>query len=258
MTLNKTLFNRSHRNLGWTRHLALTGLALAFVTGAQAQDAAEEAPKLETRENKISYSIGVNIGNDIARSFERQGVEVDPILLSKGILHALADTEKLLSQEEMTQLLNEFQQEMRAKMAAQTEKKSQSGDVNKKAGEDYLAANRKREGVVSLPSGLQYEVVTAGSGKSPAATDTVVVHYKGTLIDGKEFDSSYKRGQPATFPVNGVIKGWTEALQLMTEGSKWKLFIPADLAYGSRGAGSDIGPNSALVFEVELIEVKAQ
>ena len=258
MTLNKTLFNRSHRNLGWTRHLALTGLALAFVTGAQAQDAAEEAPKLETRENKISYSIGVNIGNDIARSFERQGVEVDPILLSKGILHALADTEKLLSQEEMTQLLNEFQQEMRAKMAAQTEKKSQSGDMNKKAGEDYLAANRKREGVVSLPSGLQYEVVTAGSGKSPAATDTVVVHYKGTLIDGKGFDSSYKRGQPATFPVNGVIKGWTEALQLMTEGSKWNLFIPADLAYGSRGAGADIGPNSALVFEVELIEVKGQ
>lgn len=258
MTLNKTLFNRSHRNLGWTRHLALTGLALAFVTGSQAQDGAEEAPKLETRENKISYSIGVNIGNDIARSFERQGVEVDPVLLSKGILHALADTEKLLSQEEMTQLLNEFQQEMRAKMAAQTEKKSQSGDMNKKAGEDYLAANRKREGVVSLPSGLQYEVVEAGSGKSPAATDTVVVHYKGTLIDGKEFDSSYKRGQPATFPVNGVIKGWTEALQLMKEGAKWKLFIPADLAYGSRGAGSDIGPNSALVFEVELIEVKAQ
>ena len=135
---------------------------------------------------------------------------------------------------------------------------SQSGDMNKKAGEDYLAANRKREGVVSLPSGLQYEVVTAGSGKSPAATDTVVVHYKGTLIDGKEFDSSYKRGQPATFPVNGVIKGWTEALQLMKEGAKWKLFIPADLAYGSRGAGADIGPNSALVFEVELIEVKGQ
>jgi FKBP-type peptidyl-prolyl cis-trans isomerase FklB len=258
MTLNKTLFNRSHRNLGWTRHLALTGLALVFVTGSQAQDATEEAPKLETRENKISYSIGVNIGNDIARSFERQGVEVDPVLLSKGILHALSDTEKLLSQEEMTQLLNEFQQEMRAKMAAQTEKKSQSGDMNKKAGEDYLAANRKREGVVSLPSGLQYEVVTAGSGKSPAATDTVVVHYKGTLIDGKEFDSSYKRGQPATFPVNGVIKGWTEALQLMKEGAKWKLFIPADLAYGSRGAGADIGPNSALVFEVELIEVKGQ
>jgi FKBP-type peptidyl-prolyl cis-trans isomerase FklB len=256
MTLNKTLFNRSHRNLGWTRHLALTGLALAFVTGAQAQD--EEAPKLETREDKISYSIGVNIGNDIARSFQRQGVEVDSTLLSKGILHALSDTEKLLSQEEMTQLLNEFQQEMRAKMEAQTQKKSQSGDANKKAGEDYLAANRKREGVVSLPSGLQYEVVTAGSGKSPAATDTVVVHYKGTLIDGKEFDSSYKRGQPATFPVNGVIKGWTEALQLMKEGDKWKLFIPSDLAYGSRGAGSDIGPNSTLVFEVELIEVKAK
>lgn len=258
MTLNKSLFNRSHRNLSWTRHLALTGLALAFVIGGQAQDTAEEAPKLETRENKISYSIGVNIGNDIARSFQRQGVEVDPVLLSKGILHALADTEKLLSQEEMTQLLNEFQQEMRAKMEAQTQKKSQSGDANKKTGEDYLAANRKREGVVSLPSGLQYEVVTAGSGKSPAATDTVVVHYKGTLIDGKEFDSSYKRGQPATFPVNGVIKGWTEALQLMKEGSKWKLFIPADLAYGSRGAGADIGPNSTLVFDVELIEVKGQ
>ncbi len=254
MTLNKSLFVRPVHSFRWTLALAVAGVLGSSVSGILAQDSAEM--KLESREDKISYSIGVNIGNDIKRSFERQGVEVTPAILAKGIQDALSDSDKLMTDQEIMELLTAFQQEMREKMAAKTAQKSESADANKAAGEAFLAKNRKKEGVVSLPSGLQYEVVEAGSGKSPSATDTVVVHYKGTLIDGKEFDSSYKRGQPATFPVNGVIKGWTEALQLMKEGAKWKLYIPSDLAYGSRGAGSDIGPNSTLVFDVELIEVK--
>lgn len=240
--------------MNWTRSLTVLGALGITALNGFAQDATEI--KLESREAKISYSIGVNIGNDIKRSFERQGVEVTPSILAKGIQDALSDSEKLMSDEEMMQLLKVFQQEMQEKMMAQSAKKNASADANKEAGEAFLAKNRSREGVVSLPSGLQYEVIQAGTGKSPSATDTVEVHYKGTLIDGKEFDSSYKRGQPATFPVNGVIKGWTEALQLMKEGAKWKLYIPSDLAYGSRGAGSDIGPNSTLVFDVELLQVK--
>ena len=130
------------------------------------------------------------------------------------------------------------------------------GEQNKKEGEAFLSANKKKEGVVTLPSGLQYQVIKPGTGKKPKAADTVTVHYRGTLISGKEFDSSYRRGKPVTFPVNGVIRGWIEALQLMQEGAKWQLFIPSDLAYGQRGAGPDIGPNATLVFEVELISVQ--
>jgi FKBP-type peptidyl-prolyl cis-trans isomerase len=128
--------------------------------------------------------------------------------------------------------------------------------VNKKEGEAFLAANKSKPGVVTLPSGLQYKILTAGTGPKPTATDSVNCNYRGTLIDGKEFDSSYKRGKPVTFPVTGVIKGWTEALQLMPVGSKWQLFIPSDLAYGDRGAGADIGPGATLVFEVELISIE--
>ena len=132
----------------------------------------------------------------------------------------------------------------------------QAGDANKKEGEAFLAANKGKDGVVTLPSGLQYKILTAGTGPKPTASDSVVCNYRGTLINGTEFDSSYKRGQPATFPVTGVIKGWTEALQLMPVGSKWQLFIPSDLAYGERGAGADIGPNSTLIFEVELLSIE--
>jgi FKBP-type peptidyl-prolyl cis-trans isomerase len=133
------------------------------------------------------------------------------------------------------------------------------GDNNKKEGEAFLAKNKAKKGVKTLPSGLQYKVITEGKGKMPKASDTVTVQYKGTLIDGTEFDSSYKRGQPATFPVSGVIKGWTEALQLMKEGSKWELVIPSDLAYGDKGTqGGPIGSNAVLIFEVELVSIKAQ
>jgi FKBP-type peptidyl-prolyl cis-trans isomerase FklB len=140
----------------------------------------------------------------------------------------------------------------------QQEKMQEEGSVNKKEGDAFLAANKGKDGVVTLPSGLQYKIIKEGTGPKPTTNDTVMCNYKGTLIDGKEFDSSYKRGQPATFPVGGVIKGWTEALQLMPVGSKWQLFIPSDLAYGDRGAGADIGPGSTLIFEVELMSIEAK
>jgi FKBP-type peptidyl-prolyl cis-trans isomerase FklB len=132
----------------------------------------------------------------------------------------------------------------------------QAGETNKKQGDAFLAANKGKEGVVTLPSGLQYKILSAGTGPKPATSDSVVCNYRGTLIDGTEFDSSYKRGQPATFPVGGVIKGWTEALQLMPVGSKWQLFVPSELAYGERGTGADIGPNAVLIFEVELLSIQ--
>ena len=158
-----------------------------------------------------------------------------------------------MTDEEIHDVLTTFKKEFVAK---QQELAKQQGEKNKKEGEIFLEANKKKEGVQTLPSGLQYKVLKAGSGKKPAATDTVTVHYRGTLIDGKEFDSSYERGKPATFPVNGVIPGWTEALPLMEEGAKWMLFIPPTLAYGERGAGREIGPNATLIFEVELISIE--
>ena len=158
-----------------------------------------------------------------------------------------------LTDAELRETLNTFRKEMMTKMEA---KQKTDGEKNVKDGEAFLAANAKKEGVKTLPSGLQYKVIKSGAGKSPKATDTVKVHYHGTLIDGTVFDSSVERKEPATFPVNGVIPGWIEGLQLMKEGDKWQLFIPAKLAYGERGAGQDIGPNSALIFEVELLEVK--
>ena len=149
----------------------------------------------------------------------------------------------------------QLQTEVRNK---QQEKMKVTGELNKKESAEFLTTNKAKEGVVTLPSGLQYKILTAGTGPKPTATDTVVCNYRGTLISGAEFDSSYKRGQPASFPVNGVIKGWTEALQMMPVGSKWQLFVPSELAYGDRGAGADIGPGAALVFEVELLSIQAK
>jgi FKBP-type peptidyl-prolyl cis-trans isomerase FklB len=165
----------------------------------------------------------------------------------------MSDGKTLMTDQEYKETMTNFRTEMTQKKTAQMK---EAGDRNKKEGEKFIADNKKKEGVITTASGLQYKIITKGTGASPKATDTVSVHYKGTLIDGKEFDSSYRRGQPASFPVNGVIKGWTEALQLMKEGSKWQLFIPSELAYGDRGAGRDIGPNSTLIFDVELISIK--
>lgn len=210
---------------------------------------AEENLVLKNQKDKVSYSIGMEIG----KSFKRQSIDIDPDLLLKGMKDALSGRKALLSDEEIRETMTAFQKEM---MAKQQELAKKLGEKNKKEGEAFLAKNKKREGVVTLPSGLQYKVVKAGNGKKPKATDTVTTHYRGSLIDGTEFDSSYRRGQPVSFPVTGVIPGWTEALQLMDEGAKWQLFIPPDLAYGERGAGRDIGPNATLIFEIELISIQ--
>jgi FKBP-type peptidyl-prolyl cis-trans isomerase FklB len=170
-------------------------------------------------------------------------------VVTRAIKDVLGDKKPQLTQDEMQKVMETFQQK-------QMEKQMAAGDKNEKAGQDFLAANKKKEGVTETASGLQYKVVKPGSGDKAKATDTVVVHYKGTLINGTEFDSSYKRNEPATFPVNRVIPGWTEALQLMNVGSKYQLAIPSKLAYGQRGAGGAIGPNETLLFDVELIEIK--
>ncbi len=209
----------------------------------------QTAPAFTTQKDKVSYAIGMNIGSTL----HRQSMDIDPNILLQGLKDAMAGGKTLLSEEEARATLTELQNDMRKK---QQEKMQQAGEANKKEGDAFLAANKAKEGVVTLPSGLQYKVLTSGKGPKPTATDSVVCNYKGTLIDGKEFDSSYKRGQPATFPVSGVIKGWTEALQLMPVGSKWQLVVPSDLAYGERGQGGDIGPNATLIFEVELLSIQ--
>jgi FKBP-type peptidyl-prolyl cis-trans isomerase len=204
---------------------------------------------LVTKKDKQSYAIGMNVG----MSLKQQPIELDPSIVAEGLRDTLSGGKPALTDDEVKAVLTELQGEMRAKQEAMMQ---QMGSVNKKEGDAFLAANKGKEGVVALPSGLQYKILTKGSGPKPAASDTVVCNYRGTLVNGKEFDSSYKRGQPATFPVSGVIKGWTEALQLMPVGSKWQLFVPADLAYGERGAGPDIGPGATLIFDVELISIQ--
>jgi len=234
----------------------LLGNALAQQTPAANPQPApapesQSASAFKTQKDKVSYAIGMNVGSTL----HRQGVDIDPKVLQQGLQDALAGGKTLLSEEEERAVLTELQADMRKK---QQEKMQQAGEANKKDGEAFLAANKNKDGVVTLPSGLQYKVITTGTGPKPTASDSVVCNYRGTLIDGKEFDSSYKRGQPATFPVSGVIKGWTEALQLMPVGSKWQLFVPSELGYGERGTGADIGPNATLIFEVELLSIQAK
>jgi FKBP-type peptidyl-prolyl cis-trans isomerase FklB len=204
---------------------------------------------LKSQKDKISYVIGVDIG----RNLQKGSIDFDPDILAKGIKDALSGGKPLLTEQEIRETTAVFQKEL---MAKQEEVAKKLGEKNKKEGEAFLAENKKKEGVKTLPSGLQYKVIKEGTGKKPKITDTVTTHYRGTLIDGIEFDSSYRRGKPASFPVNGVIPGWTEALQLMGEGAKWQLFIPPNLAYGERGAGRDIGPDATLIFEIELISIQ--
>ncbi len=195
----------------------------------------------------------MNIASGLGANLKKQNVEVDWSLVAQGLKDGASGGKTRLTEDEAKAVLTEVQNDVRKE---QQEKMKEAADKNKTEGQAFLAANKDKEGVKTTASGLQYKVITEGTGPKPTATDTVVCNYKGTLIDGKEFDSSYKRGEPATFPVSGVIKGWTEALQLMPVGSKWQLFIPSDLAYGERGAGAEIGPNSTLIFEVELISIK--
>ena len=204
---------------------------------------------LATPKDKLSYSIGMNIG----KSLKRDNVDVDPAIVLRGLRDVLGGGNLLMNDQEAQSILTNLQTDLRKK---QEQEMQQVGETNKKEGDAFLTANKIKDGVVALPSGLQYKILQEGTGPKPTAADTVTVNYRGTLINGTEFDSSYKRGQPASFPVGGIIKGWTEALLLMPVGSKWQLFIPADLAYGPRQASPAIGPNSTLVFEVELLSIQ--
>ncbi len=192
--------------------------------------------------------MGMNLGIGL----HKQGLTLDPAMVARGLRDSMNGGKTAMTEDEAHAALQQFQTEVRAKMQATAQAQ---GATNRKTGEEFLEANKSKPGVVTLPSGLEYKILKEGDGPKPTASDTVSCNYRGTLIDGKEFDSSYKRGKPASFPVSGVIKGWTEALQLMPVGSTWQLFIPADLAYGDRGAGPDIGPGETLIFEVELLSI---
>ena len=206
-------------------------------------------PELPTQKDRLSYAIGMNIG----AGMHKDDLDIDPDVLLRGLKDGLSGGKTLMTDEQARAEITELRQQMMMKMQA---KQQQEAEANKKEGDAFLAANKTKPGVVALPSGLQYKILTAGTGPKPKATDSVKCNYKGTLINGTEFDASEKHGGPATFPVNGVIKGWTEALQLMPVGSKWELYIPPDLAYGARGAGGDIGPNETLIFQVELLSIE--
>jgi len=206
---------------------------------------------LKTQKDKLSYAIGMNIGGGM----KKDGVDVDPNILAQGLKDTMTGSKPLMTEAEAQAVMTEFRTTMIKK---KQEDAQRVGDANKQAGQQFLAANKSKEGVVTLPDGLQYKILKEGTGPKPAATDSVTVNYRGTLINGTEFDSSYKRNEPATFGVNQVIKGWTEALQLMPVGSKWQLFIPSDLAYGERSPGGEIGPNSTLIFDVELLSIGAK
>lgn len=225
------------------RFFSGSALMLVALSGA-AQDSG-----LATDKDKYSYTAGFQIGTQMQQRFAQEGMGVNADAFAKGILDALNSAEAELSVEEMEAVVEKYRQ-------TQVEAQTKVASDNQQASEAFLAANKEQEGIIVTDSGLQYKVLTEGSGDQPSPTDTVVVHYRGTLADGTEFDSSYSRGNPATFSLDGIIPGWREALQLMQPGAKWQVFIPPALGYGERGAGGSIGPNQALVFDIELIEVK--
>ena len=229
---------------GWIASLVV----LLFFSGIAS---AEEAAFLKTQKDKISYIIGRDMGSNL----KNQSVDIDTDIFMKGFKEALSGNKSVLSDDEIQAVKTAYKEERMKKHEEEVKKVTEK---NKKEGEAFLSENKKKEGVVTLPSGLQYKVIKEGDGQTPKETDTVTVNYKGTLLDGTEFDSSYKRNEPATFPVNGIIPGWQEALKLMKVGSKWQLFVPAGLAYGEKGAGNTIGPNATLIFEVELLSVGEQ
>ncbi len=224
----------------------LIGMVLAALA---APVLAEDRPTLKDAKDKLSYSIGLDIG----MTFKKQKMDLNSDTLAAGVKDGLSGVKPLLTEDEVRQVMTTFSKEMTEKTAMANK---EAAEKNTAEGGKFLTENKNKPGVKTTASGLQYKVVKEGSGAPPKESDTVVVNYRGTLVDGTEFDSSYKRGEPATFPVNRVIKGWTEALQLMKPGSKYQFFIPANLAYGERGAGGDIGPNATLIFEVELLNVK--
>src|ERR1700704_1486645 len=236
--------------------------APAAKTGQTAKPRTQPVLTLKTPKDKASYAVGLNVGRNLGAQLHQQSVEVDQAILLRGVKDALAGGKTLLTDDEVKAALTQLQTEVRTrqqeKMKVEQEKMKVAADENKKEGADFLAANTSKEGIITLPSGLQYKILTEGTGPKPTATDTVVCNYQGTLINGTEFDSSYKRGQPLSIQVNGVIKGWTEALLLMPVGSKWQLFIPSELGYGDRGSGPVIGPGATLIFEVELLSIQGK
>ena len=227
----------------------ILGLSVLSLATVACNDKTETKLTLDSSMQKASYSYGV----DVASRLKQQGIDLDITALNRGISDAYNGSKLALSDEEQLQAKTSFQEELRKQLTA---KASAAGEKNIEEGKAFLEANAKKEGVITTDSGLQYKIISSGDGKQPAADNTVTTHYKGTLIDGREFDSSYKRNAPASFPVKGVIKGWTEALQLMHVGDKWQLFIPSDLAYGPSKRSELIEANSTLIFELELLGIK--
>ena len=243
--------------LRWLAPVALivpVALAQNNTPAAGATNSTPIADRFKSVQEKNSYAIGVMIATDMQRNLKRGGYEIDPEVVGKAFAEAFAGKPTIVTTAEAESVVRAYGTELRQKAE---EKRRGESDKNKADGEKFLSENKAKPGVITLPSGLQYKVVTEGKGPKPGTNDMVVTHYRGTLLDGTEFDSSYARGNPATFGLTGVIKGWREALQLMPVGSKWELYIPSDLAYGPQGSPPKIGPNAALKFEVELQEIKA-
>lgn len=229
--------------------IAVLGVVLLAAQCTGEPQTPNKSVTLKTDKDKVSYGVGVSV----AKNLKQQGVEADVEILVQGLRDELSGAKLLMNEDELAKTLGAYQNELRQK---QLEARKKAGEENQKEGEAFLAENKKKEGVVTLPSGLQYKILKAGEGKKPTEADTVEVHYRGTLINGAEFDSSLRRGQPITFKLTGIIPGWREALKLMPVGSKWQLFIPPQHAYGEQGAGKEIKPNSTLIFEVELLAIK--
>lgn len=227
------------------KSILIIPIVILSISPLQAQ---KKEASLKTFEDTLSYCIGVDVGNN----FKTQEIQINPEVFLLAMKHALGGATPVLSDSQMQVFMAGFQEQLKTNAE---EKMKQEGETNKINGARFLDSNKTNPDVVTLASGLQYKIINPGTGPNPARTDKVTVHYRGRTIDGKEFDSSHKRGQPATFPLTNVIAGWTEALQLMPVGSVWELYLPAELAYGERGAGGAIGPNEVLIFEVELISI---
>lgn len=235
-------------------------LAFFMATGCTQQAKQDETASGITELKTPAEKLGYAIGSDIGKNFKKNEMEIDQKAFIKGFEDGLTDAQPLLTPEEIKDIQQKAIADMRKKLSdkrkEETEKKKELAEKNKKEGEAFLAENGKKDGVVTTPSGLQYQILQEGDGPMPKETDRVTVQYAGKLLDGTEFDSSYTRGKPSTFGVKGVIAGWTEALQMMKTGSKWRLFIPSGLAYKERGAGQKIGPNATLIFDIELLSIE--
>ncbi|CEK10272.1 FKBP-type peptidyl-prolyl cis-trans isomerase N-terminal domain-containing protein [Legionella hackeliae] len=235
--------------IGLTMSTAIIAADASATATTAPATSATPATSLNSDMDKLSYSIGADLG----KNFKKQGIDISPAAMAKGLQDGMSGGQLLLTEQQMKDVLNKFQKDLMAKRNADFNKKAEE---NKAKGDAFLNQNKAKDGVVSLPSGLQYKILQKGDGAKPSKDDTVTVEYTGTLIDGQVFDSTDRTGKPATFKVSQVIPGWTEALQLMPAGSTWEVYVPADLAYGPRSVGGPIGPNETLIFKIHLISVK--